>query len=143
MELSAIREIPRPAPEVFAFLADASNNPRWRRGMRSCRWASSPPISIDSVYEQEASFLGRRIRSRFEVVNFEAGRSITIKTIESTFPITVTRSVEELVPDRSRVEARIVGQPGRLFAFAGRLLQRVAQRSVDSDYDRLVAHFAR
>ena len=142
MELFATREISRPAGEVFDFLADASNNPRWQKGMRSCRWVSPPPIAIGSVYEQEASFLGRAIRSRFEVVDLEPGRTITMKTVESTFPITVTRSVQYLGSDECRVEARIVGEPGWIFAWAGPVVRRLAQRSVDADYDRLMAHFA-
>ncbi len=138
MELFASREIARPAEEVFSFVADAANNPRWQKGMRRCEWTSPPPIAVGSVYEQEASLLGRRIVSRFEVTDYEPGRSITITTIESTFPITVRRSVEPLGPGRCRVKARISGQPGRLFTIAGPLLRWWAQRSVDADYDRLV-----
>ena len=136
MELSATRDIPCSADQVFTFLADASKNPLWQKGMRHCWWVPPEPIGIGSVYEQEASFLGRSVRSRFEVVACQPGRTITIKTIESTFPITVTRSVQDLGPDRCRVEARIVGEPGRIFAIAGPLLRRFAQRSVDADYDR-------
>ncbi|MCW2633576.1 MAG: Polyketide cyclase / dehydrase and lipid transport, partial [Pseudonocardia sp.] len=30
-------EIDRPAAEVFAFVSDVGNNPRWQQGQRSCR----------------------------------------------------------------------------------------------------------
>lgn len=138
MELFASREIAHPAGEVFSFVSDAANNPRWQQGMRRCEWTSPPPIAVGSIYEQEASLLGRRVVSRFEVTDYEADRSITITTIESSFPITVRRTVEVLGSDRCRVEARISGEPGRLFAIAGPLLRWWAQRSVDADYDRLV-----
>lgn len=139
MELSATQTIHRPADEVFAFVADASNNPRWQRGMRSCQWTSPPPIRVGSTYRQEARFLGRSVVTEFEVVELEPGRSMTIQSTSGPFPITVRRSVTPLDASTSRVEAAITGDPGRFFRLAGRLLQRMAQRSVTADYLRLRA----
>ena len=36
-------DVARPAADVFAFVSDFENNPRWQRGMVSCRWVSPPP----------------------------------------------------------------------------------------------------
>lgn len=139
MKLSAMRMIDRPASEVFAFVSDASNNPRWQKGQRSCRWTSPPPIGIGSTYDQEARFLGRRVLSTFEVVEHVPGRAVTIQTVKGSFPITVRRSVEPLGEGRCRVVAEISGEPGGFFRVAAPLLRRLAQRSVDADYDRLKA----
>ncbi len=138
MELSATRVIARPAEDVFAFLCDAANNPSWQRGMRSCEWTTPPPIGVGSVYEQEARFLGRTVVTTFRVEDHQPGRSITIASRGGSFPITVTRSVEPITESTSRVRAEITGEPGGFFKVAGPLLQRLAQRSVDRDYDRLV-----
>ena len=73
MRLSASQIIQRPADEVFGFVADVTNNPRWQRGMRSCAWTSPPPITVGSTYRQEASFLGRPLVTDFEVVDHEPG----------------------------------------------------------------------
>jgi hypothetical protein len=137
MQLSVTRVINRPAPEVFAFVSDVSNNPRWQKGQVSCRWTSPPPVGIGSTYEQEARFLGRRVLSTFAVVEYEPGRSVTIQTVESSFPIRVQRSVEPIDERRSRVVAEITGEPGGFFRLFAPLVRRIAQRSVDADYDRL------
>lgn len=137
MKLQARRQIDRPGEEVFAFVSDASNNPRWQKGQRSCVWTSPPPTGVGSTYEQEARFLGRTVTSRFEVTEYEPGRSITIRSTEGSFPITVRRSVEPLGDGRSRVTAEIEGEPGGFFRLVGPALRRLAQRSVDADYDRL------
>lgn len=142
MDLYATRVISRPSSEVAEFFFDASNNPTWQTGMRRCEWETPGPIGVGSTYRQVASFLGRSITSRFEVTEHTPGESITIRTIESTFPIAVTRTVESIGPTKSRVTARISGGPGGVFALAAPLIRRVAQRSVDADYDRLVAHFS-
>lgn len=141
IEVTSQVDIARPAGEVFAFLADASNNPQWQKGMRSCQWLGDGPIEVGSQYRQEAAFLGRPVRSLFEVVAYEPegpNRTITIRTIESTFPIEVTRSVTDLGGGRCRAQARIRGGPegvvGRLLA---PLTLRMVQRSVSGDYNRL------
>jgi hypothetical protein len=94
-------------------------------------------IAVGSRYRQVASFLGRPVVSEFEVTDFEPGRSIRIATIESTFPIAVRRTVTPIDAARCKVTAEISGGPTvpRLFR---PLVQRIAQRSLDRDYDLLV-----
>lgn len=137
MDLHVRRHINRPAREVFDFIANAANNPRWQKGMRSCVWTSSGGLRIGATYRQEARFLGRTVRNDFEVTEYEPGRSITIRSLGGSFPITVRRSVEPVGPHSSQARADISGEPGGFFRVAGPLLQRLAQRSVDADYDRL------
>lgn len=137
MRMTATREINRSAAEVFAFFADASNNPKWQLGMVSCEWTSSPPIGVGSIYEQHAKFMGRDVRSVFRVKEFEPGRSIKIETIESTFPIDVHRWVESTGADSCTVNAEIGGGPEGFLKLLTPLMSGKAQKSVDADYDRL------
>jgi len=137
--MSAERTISRPAGDVAEFFFDASNNPKWQKGMISCEWVSEPPIRVGSTYAQLARFMGRDVRSTFVVTDFEPGRSIRIETIESTFPIQVERSVEPIDESSSRVSAEITGGPdGGLMKMLSPLMAGRAQKSVDNDYDRLV-----
>jgi hypothetical protein len=70
-------------------------------------------------------------------VEFVPGSRIAIEAIESTFPIRVERSVESTGPQSCRVGAEITGGP-EVPRFAQGVLGWFAQRSVNSDYDRLV-----
>lgn len=137
MRLESAVEIDRPADEVFAVVSDFSRNPEWQGGMKSAQWTTEPPLRVGSTYEQVARFLGRDVVTTFEVVGYEEGRSVTIESRQSSFPITVTRAVESLGPDRSRVSAVITGRPGRFFRLFGPLLRMMAERSVRQDYQRL------
>lgn len=137
MKLDSTIEIHRPADEVFAVISDFSRNPEWQRGMKSARWTTEPPTRVGSTYQQVARFLGRNVVTAFEVVAYEPGRSVSIESRESSFPIRVTRSVESLGPDRSRVSAHIVGEPRRFFRLIGPVLRLLAERSVRGDYVRL------
>ncbi len=130
-------EIDRPAGEVFDFVADMANNPRWQRGMKSCTWTTDPPIGVGSRYDQVAGFLGRTITSRFEVTEFVPGECIHIVTYESTFPLDIVRKVEPLGDDRCRVTAIVKGEPSGVFRLFGPLLRRMVAASVARDYRAL------
>lgn len=143
MDVYVERTINRSAAEVFEFFSDASNNPSWQKGMKSCTWTSDGAIGVGSTYDQEAEFMGRPVRSTFEVTAFEPGHKIAIATVKSSFPIQVTRSVDDLGDGRSRVQAHISGGPGGVMKLLSPLTNMMARRSIEADYDRLVQHLSR
>ena len=125
-------EIARPAEEVFAFVSDFENNPRWQQGMKTCRWTSDAH-GVGGTYVQEASFLGRKIETAFVITEHVPGERVSIESTQSTFPIQVTRSVTALDANRCRVTAHVRGQPtGVLKLFGG-----MVKKSVAKDYARL------
>jgi hypothetical protein len=124
---------------VFDYVADMANNPEWQGGMERCTWTSDPPLRLGSTYDQEARFLGRSIVSSFEVVEYEPGHLIRIKTTGGSMPIDVTRTVEPLGPGRCRVEAVVRGEATGPMRLLGPVLPRLVGRSVDGDYRRLKA----
>lgn len=129
--------IGRKAEDVFAFVSDFENNPRWQRGMRSCTWTSPPPHGAGSTYDQVARFLGRDIVSKFVVVEHEPPRRVKITTTESPFPITETRIVEPTGPQSCTVTAVVEGDASKVFRLFAPLLPLMVRRSVTRDYQRL------
>jgi uncharacterized membrane protein len=133
-------DIHRPAQEVFAFLEAVENNPRWLRGMESCTWTTAPPVRVGSRYEQRARFLGRRIRTSFEVTAHQPGRLVTISSRQgSSFPLTVTRQVESLAAGRCRVTETVDSDPRGFYRIAQPMLRELVRRSIRRDYLRLKA----
>jgi carbon monoxide dehydrogenase subunit G len=142
MEVTASVEINRPPAEVFSYLADMANNPVWQRGQQWCAWTSEPPLDVGSTYDQVASFLGKTITSSFEVVEFEPGRRIRIKSTGGTMPIDVTREVAPAASGTgSTVSAIVRGEPagvlGVMTNIAAPLMRIMVRNSVRSDYGRL------
>lgn len=117
-------------------IADFSRNPGWQRGMKTAEWVTEPPLAVGSRYVQRAGFLGREIRSLFEVIELDPGTLVTIDTVEGTFPITVTRSV---TPEGNGclISADVRGDAGGLFGLMKPLLRILVRRSVAGDYKRL------
>ncbi len=83
-----------------------------------------------------AKFLGRRIESSFEVLEYEPNRKIKASSTSGPFPITFTRVVEPR-EGGAKVTAIIEGNASGFFKLAEPLLSRMVQRSVDSDYQNL------
>jgi hypothetical protein len=125
--------IERPSAEVFDFVSQFTNNTRWQAGMVACDWTSEEPRVVGATYQQQAKFFGRRIDTHFKVVGYAPGRSISIESTVSTFPLQITRSVEARGDDRCEVTAHIRGQPtGVLKLFSG-----MVKKSVAKDYAKL------
>ena len=125
-----------PPEEVFSYIANFENNPKWQSGMQEANFTSEGPLAIGSTYAQKARFLGRQIDSTFEVVDFEPGRLVKITSTSGSFPITVTRVVEA-AEGGSEVSAIVEGDASGFFKIAQPLMRRMVQRSVDQDYARL------
>lgn len=136
MEVNTSVDIAAPPEEVFAYLSDMENNPKWQSGMVSARWTSDGPIGVGSTYDQVATFLRRRIESTFAVEAYEPGRMIRASSTASSFPITFTRMVEP-IESGTKVTAIITGDASGFFKIAEPILRRVVQRSVDGDYQNL------
>lgn len=137
IRVNAAVHIQRSPEEVFAYLSNFENNPKWQSGMVSARFTSPGPLGVGSTYSQEARFLGRPVISEFEVIEYEPGRKVKITSTSGTFPITVTRFVEPDGAGGSRVSAVVEGDASRVYRLAQPILRRMVQRSVQGDYGRI------
>ena len=130
-------DIERPAADVFAYVADMANNPKWQDGMESCVWTSALPIGVGSTYDQVAKFLGKEIRTSFEVTEFEIDHHIRIKSVVSTFPLDIARDVEATSDASCRVTAIVAGEPTGVMKLTTPFTKPMVARSVRKDYQKL------
>ena len=128
--------IDRPSEEVFAYIPNFENNPKWQSGMVAAKFTSEGPLRVGSTYSQQAKFLGRNIESTFEVLEYEPDRMVRAATTAGSFPITFTRVVEP-IDGGTKVTAIIEGEARGFFKLAKSLMARMVQRSVDADYENL------
>lgn len=139
IEVSTSIDIERPADDVFAFVSEFPNNPKWQRGQESCTWTSEAPLRVGSTYDQRARFLGKEMVNSFEVVELDRGRRVKFTSTSGTFPITVTRTVEPLGPTRARFTEHVVGDSQGFFRIAEPVLKLLVRRSIKRDFPRLRA----
>src|SRR5213080_3642786 len=65
-------QIDRPVDEVFAFVTDPANFPRWAGALvKESRRTSPGPIGVGTTFTQANMLMGRRFISEMRVVTYE------------------------------------------------------------------------
>lgn len=85
--------IQRPAEEVFAFLANFENIPRWNYAIEETKKASAGPVGVGTRYRQTRSVPGRSAEG-FEVTVFEPARRLAIDGQIGPFQATISYELE-------------------------------------------------
>jgi hypothetical protein len=75
-EFSGSTVVGRPINEVFGFLADGTNDPKFSPRVRDIRKTTEGPIAVGTVFESEVKDAGMTTRRQFELTAFEAPTKI-------------------------------------------------------------------
>ena len=81
--------IQRPAGEVFAFLADFGNIPRWNYAIEETSKASAGPVGVGTRYRQTRTIPGRSTEE-FEVTVFQPASRLAIHGQIGPFQATIS-----------------------------------------------------
>jgi carbon monoxide dehydrogenase subunit G len=118
--------IHRPVEEVFDFVADERNEPRYNARMRRAEKITEGPIGLGTRYRAEVVSVGRSVPMVIEFTGYERPRRLASKTTMSSMDIRYTLTFEPL-PEGTRmrwsgdVEPRgILKLMGPLVAWMGR-----------------------
>lgn len=74
----------RPAQEVFNFLADGTNNPKWHPGILNVQKITNGEIGVGTRFAQTIQGKGRfnrPVRADYEITVFEPGQILGFKII--------------------------------------------------------------
>jgi uncharacterized protein YndB with AHSA1/START domain len=128
--------ISRPVEEVFAFISNPENLPRWRAATLEIRRLSSEPFEIGSIVRGRFTFLGRPFEGNLEIIAREPHRSYATKMVEGPFPLEARYTLE---PSEGGTQLTLVvqGEPGGFFKLAEPLVVSLAKRSYESDLHNL------
>ena len=112
--------IRRPTAEVFGFLSDFENVPKWNYAIVETHKASQGPVGVGTIYQQVRSVPSRR-EERFEVTAYNPPRRLEIQGRLGPFPSRLSYALDA-IPEGTRVTNAVeLELPG-----PGRLLGRVA-----------------
>jgi uncharacterized membrane protein len=124
----------RPAEEVFAYLADVRNLPHWQAEVVETR--PQGEVAVGARFVEVRSFLGKRIESTIEIVEYEPSRLFTIKVIDGPVPFEVRHTLDS-EGDATRVQVVGEGEPGGFFKLAEGLVTRKVQKAAEKDFAKL------
>ena len=130
--------INRPLHEVFAFIANVENNPRWQQGVLEARITSGVPASVGSTGIEVRQLMGRRVELNFEVTEYEENAKFSFKITSGPMPIAGTETFES-VEDGTRVNLALQGETGGMFSLAEPIMAGMVSNLVEADCRNLKA----
>jgi uncharacterized membrane protein len=83
-----------PIEEVFGALTNLENDIKWRSEWVETKKTSEGPISVGSTFCLTGKFLGRRVPTIYEVIEYEPNRSAAWKTVSGPLPLKFRRTFE-------------------------------------------------
>ena len=71
--------INRPIAEVFAFVADFENHPKWEMNFQKVKRLTSTPTGVGTTYQCELKLPGQSATSKFEITEYETNKKIAFE----------------------------------------------------------------
>jgi carbon monoxide dehydrogenase subunit G len=127
--------IRRPVEEVFAFLADFENVPRWNYAIVETKKVSPGPVGVGTTYRQTRS-VPRRSEEGFEVTVFEPARRLKVQGQIGPFRARVSYLLEPTGGGTRLTNAVDLGSSGLLTLVAPLAASRV-KHAVAANLDTL------
>jgi len=128
--------INRPVEEVFAFVSNSENLPRWRSTSLEVKKTSTGPLAVGSTFRGRFTFLGRQFDGNLVVTEHEPNRNYASKMAEGPFPLETHYTLEP-VENGTHVAFTVEGAPGGFFKFAEPLVVSMARRAYEADLHNL------
>jgi hypothetical protein len=121
--------IDRPCAQVAGYAGDPSHAPEWYANIKSVSWLTPPPVGVGSRMDFVARFLGRRLAYAYEVVVFEPGQRLVMRTAQGPFPMETTYTWQAVDGDRTRMTLHNRGEPSGFGKVAGPVMAAAMRRA--------------
>ena len=103
INVQASTVIKRPVEDVFAFLSNFENHPKWEMNFQKVKLLASSPTGVGTTYECELKLPGQSAKSKFEITEYEPNKKIAFEG-EAAGPAKPKGSfLFETVPDGTKL----------------------------------------
>jgi carbon monoxide dehydrogenase subunit G len=122
-------DIDRTPEDVYAYLTDVSNLPKWQSGVHSARREGS-------LIHESRHMLGRELNTTLEIVEEDPPNVFALRAVNSPVPFSVRH---ELEPSGGGTRLTVTGEgdAGLLPGFAAGIMARRAEKQFRKDFERL------
>lgn len=129
--------IDRPVDDVWNFMLDISNMPRWEDSGAVWRQTSVGPIGVDTTFQSSVHLLGRNTLFNLRVTAFEPNRTFTVEAVDGFGRGTkISYVLEPIEARRTRLrrvtEAELHGVASLLRPFAALIVRKTATIEADN-----------
>lgn len=103
--------INRPIAQVSEYAMNPDHAPEWYVNIHSAEWKTPKPITIGSQIAFKAKFLGRELAYIYEIIEYEPGKKLVMRTAQGPFPMETTYTFQSVGEDVTKMTLRNAGQP--------------------------------
>lgn len=128
--------INRPQDEVFTFVADARNRPRWDASVDSEELTSPEPIGVGTTVRTRFRSMGRQIEYTWKVTEHVPPSRMVIESTGGPFP-TVLKYEVSARDGGALVEFSLTGSPAGVLRLLQPLVARQATANLQRAFPRL------
>ena len=131
-------DINRPIEDVFAFVADQSNAPRWQSGILQVRRMTDGTIGVGTRYTSVRKLMGRRLEASNEYTEYEPNKKIVFKSTSGPMDFSAGY-LTEATPEGggTRLTSWIEMQPRGFADLAEPLITSSLRRDVEANLAEL------
>ncbi len=130
-------EIARPRAEVAAYAAEPANATAWYENIKRAERLGEGPPAVGLRVEFVAGFMGRTLAYTYELVDYEQGTRLVMRTADGPFPMETTYTWEDAGDGRTRMTLRNRGEPAGFSKLAAPVLAAAMRRANRRDLARL------
>jgi uncharacterized membrane protein len=123
--------IARPVADVFAYVTDVRNVPKWQESAVSAEW-----LEEGHRFRERRQFMGRDADLELEVTAREADRRFDVRAVKAPVKFEIHHSFEA-VAGGTRVHVRGEAKLGGALRFAAGMARRQAEHQFRRDFERL------
>ena len=128
--------ITRPRDEVFAFVADARNRPRWDDSVDSEELTSPEPIGLGTTVRTRLRSMGRDYEIDWEVVEHQPPERQTIESTSGPMSTTLAYRLAEH-EHGTALEFSVTGRPSGSLRLLQPLIAHNTQKNLDRGFARV------
>jgi Polyketide cyclase / dehydrase and lipid transport len=126
--------IDRPVEEVFAFVTDPNNDPLWHASTLDTEQTSEGSVGVGTTYRIVLKFLGRRIETTYEIIEYEPPRKHCVRITSGPIPAVGCLLLEPTNDASIRFTQNLDrGELGFFFRMAEPLVRRAINRQSETD----------
>jgi len=124
--------INRPQQEVFEFVMNLENDPKWQGSIVSVKQISDGPIGVGSTFRYESKFLGRKSETEIQLTSYDPPSGASVKAINGPVPFENTYKFESK-GDGTQMTFSGQAEIGGFFKMAEGLAVKQIEKQFDTD----------
>ncbi|HAQ08581.1 MAG TPA: ATPase [Bacillus bacterium] len=129
--------IKQPVTYVSEYAMSPDHAPEWYVNIHSAEWQTPKPLSIGSRIAFKAKFLGRELAYIYEIIEFDPGKKLVMRTAQGPFPMETTYTFQSTGQNLTRVTLRNTGSPTGFSKFFSPFMSTMMRRANMKDLKKL------